>query len=71
MLKVTIDLCEHDGVCSPCMLVTEDNSDTKCPIILPEYMEVDEAKWLTEEIKGKIEEEYTTVEELRKDMYGF
>jgi len=73
MIKVTIQLNKHsdnEEYCSPTLLVTEDNSDDKCPIILPEYMETVDAILLTDKLKTSIEDNYKSVAEVEKAIYG-
>lgn len=73
MIKVEIELCKHSNneeLCSPCLLVTEDNSDDSCPIILPENMETIDAILLTDKIKRDIEDKFETVAEVKKVIYG-
>lgn len=73
MIKVEIQLNKHDDneiFCSPCLLVTEDNSDERCPIILPDYMEVEDGIRITEKLKKDIEANYETVAEVKKVVYG-
>jgi hypothetical protein len=73
MVNVEIELNKHEDneeYCSPCLMVTEDNSEERCPIILPEYMKTVDAIIYTDKLKIYIEENFKTVFDLKKFAYG-
>lgn len=72
MLKVNLELNmidEENDLYNPVILVTEDNSDDVCPIILPENSLRVVAVETSKAFEKAILSNYKTVEEVAKALY--
>lgn len=57
-------------LCSPTIMVTEDKTDDRCPIILPEAMQVSDAEVVLPILLEAYEKEFTTVAQVSHHLYG-
>lgn len=57
-------------LCSPTIMVTEDQTDERCPMILPEAMQVEDAKYIMPLILESYANNFTTVAEITNYLYG-